>query len=203
MAETVDLIRDYCKEFILRPINEKIRKNEFYFNENMEKMEKYFLERIQQLENLTENNKHKTIELDKTIENLQVNQNKFEGKCELLREMDEKKFKEIELRLNEIKPSNEIKTEVIGQLQLEMKNKFEETVKTLDEEAKRLKKIENDTKIEMAQLQSKIETTSKAIEGLKSDEIGQLQTDINVIEELVKKINLNKELDQLEQLGKI
>ncbi|GAB6018388.1 hypothetical protein CHUAL_000104 [Chamberlinius hualienensis] len=59
MAETVDLIRDYCKEFVLRPINEKFDKNEFYFNEKIEKMEKHFLEKIQQLENLIQNNNKK------------------------------------------------------------------------------------------------------------------------------------------------
>ncbi|GAB6018390.1 hypothetical protein CHUAL_000106 [Chamberlinius hualienensis] len=159
----------------------------------MEKMEKHFIQKIQQLENLIENNKQKTGQLDKVIDNLQINQIKFEGKSELLHEMNEKKFKEIELRLNEIKPSNEIKTEVIGQLQLEMSSKLEETVKSLNEETEKLKKIEINTKEEMAQLKSKIETTSKAIEGLKSDEIKPLKTDVNIIEELVKQINFNKE----------
>ncbi|GAB6018386.1 hypothetical protein CHUAL_000102 [Chamberlinius hualienensis] len=186
MAETVDLIRDYSKEFILRPINEKFEKIEFFFNEKMEKMEKHFVQRIQQLENLIENNNQKTGELNKVIDNLQVNQIKFEGKNEYIHETNEKKFQQFELRLNNMIHSKENKAKAKGQLQVEQSFKFEQTCNTLNKEAEKFKKIENDTKKAIAELQSKAETASKAIEEIKSKEIGQL-----------KQINFNKELDKV------
>ncbi|GAB6018372.1 hypothetical protein CHUAL_000089 [Chamberlinius hualienensis] len=263
MAETVDLIRDYSKEFILRPINEKFEKNEFYFNEKMEKMEKHFIGRIQQLENLIENNNHKTGELDKVIKTLQVNQNKFEGKSELQHETNKKKLKEIELQLNDIKPSKDLTeiekkfqqltytvkqsenqsqiralsksigvdfnkkldkklTEVFSQLEIKINEKNLKTRNVLKDEAEKLKKEtkqtfktltkdmkekyenciqhletnENQTKTKLSeqsqnynnirnrlnktdknitQVQLKVETTSKAIEELKPNQIKKLK----------------------------
>ncbi|GAB6018391.1 hypothetical protein CHUAL_000107 [Chamberlinius hualienensis] len=106
MAETVDLIRDYCKQFVFRPMNEKFDQIEFYFNEKMEKMEKHYIQRIQKLENLIQNNIKKTGQLVKAIDNLQVNHNKCDWKNEFLHETNKKKLKEIEFQLNDIKPSN-------------------------------------------------------------------------------------------------
>ncbi|GAB6018371.1 hypothetical protein CHUAL_000088 [Chamberlinius hualienensis] len=255
MAETVDLIRDYCKQFILRPINEQFEKNELNFNEKIEKLEKHFIQRIQQLDKLIQSNKQK---LDTTIETLQANQNKLEGKIDFMQNSHEKTFwhnashlfgkfedmgkhladiekqmsesvKQIEIQLSENIKSIEKdwnkkfdkNTENVGQLQLEMRNKFEETENSLKEEAERCKTVEKKTKKtietfskdmkekydkciqhneiqiktiseqnennqtilkndlsktteEIAELQSKVESTSKAIEKIHSDEIGQL-----------------------------
>ncbi|GAB6018392.1 hypothetical protein CHUAL_000108 [Chamberlinius hualienensis] len=184
--DTVDLIREYSKQFVFRPMNEKFEKIEFYFNEKVEKMEKHFILRIKEMENLIENNNQKTGELDKVIETLQLNQNKFEGKSELLQEINKKKFEEIELRFNDIKQNNDLTeiekkfqqlTELIKQSEIQIKQLSENT------EVDFTKKLDKTNEliicfVSFALLYSiylKVETTSMEIEIIKSDEIGQLQ----------------------------
>ncbi|GAB6018366.1 hypothetical protein CHUAL_000083 [Chamberlinius hualienensis] len=228
MAETVDLIRDYCKQFIIHPMNEKLEKNEFYFNEKFEKLEKQFIEKIQQLENLIENNNKKTGQLDEAVDNQKQNQNRLEGKIAFINTTNEKKIEEIEVRLNDIKPSKDLteienkfqqltesfkQTEiqskemaknirnievdwskkldktikVIDQLQLETKNNFEETQHILKQKVEKLKTVEIETKQTIAQLELKVEITSKAIEKINSDENKQLK---KVKKETKKKIEI-------------
>ncbi|GAB6025251.1 hypothetical protein CHUAL_010672 [Chamberlinius hualienensis] len=105
MAEVVDLIREYSKEFIMYPINERFDKMEYYFN--------------QKLEQLINSNIHKSNEMDRTLEanfkiqsndmknlqTIQVNMNdrlnKFEGKCEFIDNTNEAKNQQLNERFNQ------------------------------------------------------------------------------------------------------
>ncbi|GAB6024208.1 hypothetical protein CHUAL_008908 [Chamberlinius hualienensis] len=208
MAEIVDLIRDYSKEFILRPINEKFEKNEFYFNEKIEKMEKHFIQRLQQLEILIETNNNKTCLLDKSIETLQINQNKFEGKSEFILETNEKKIQQVESRLNDIghkvdQKFNQPSTDLI---EVEQKyKKLTESVKKSEIQCKELSENVESNKVNFSenldkaneiieQLQLKVETTEDVIlQEIQTLEL--FQTKINNLEKQVKQINFQEELD--------
>ncbi|GAB6019591.1 hypothetical protein CHUAL_001159 [Chamberlinius hualienensis] len=187
MAETVDLIRDYCKKFILRPINEEFKKNECYFDEKIDQMEKHFIQRLQQLEILIETNNRKTGQLDKTIETLQLNQNRFEGKSEFILETNEKKFQQNELRLNDLcikvdqnfnKPCKDL---------TEMEKKFEEITESVKESEIQNKKLSQNIKSIEMDFSAKFRKTTEVI--------GQLQLEMrekdketgSSLEEIVEK----------------
>ncbi|GAB6018368.1 hypothetical protein CHUAL_000085 [Chamberlinius hualienensis] len=223
MAETVDIIREYSKHFILYPINEK-----------MDKMEKQFLERFQELENLIENNKQKTGESDAAIETLQQNHIKLEGKSDFIHETNEKKLKEIESRFNDIKLNknlngiekkfqllNEIQfkkfskiTEVnisqnfqktltgaIGQLELEMKKKNLENRKSLIDEVVKLRKVENETKKTIETLNKDIkEKYDKCMQRIQRSEILNKKLSEKITNDEIAKFNLTKTMEDIGQL---
>ncbi|GAB6018373.1 hypothetical protein CHUAL_000090 [Chamberlinius hualienensis] len=196
MAETVDLIRDYSKDFILHPINAKLEKIEFYLNEKIEKMEKYFLETIQQLLILIETNNHKTCLLDRAMETLQRNQNKLEKTSEYIGDIIVKKFQQTELQLNDMNQSNEIKTQKFGQLENLIENNKQKTgelhtaIETLQQNHI---KLEEKSDFIHETNEKKFQKITESVKQIKS--VSQTLSEYNNVEKLDK---TNKVIGQLQ-----
>ncbi|GAB6025082.1 hypothetical protein CHUAL_010516 [Chamberlinius hualienensis] len=120
MAEVVDIVREYSKEFIMYPINERL-----------DKMENYFKLKLEQMEQLINDNIHKSNQMDRTLETIQSNDLKnvneklikLEGNNEFIFKANEEKHQ----NLNEMFNQREIKLNSII-------NHFEEGLKKLSKD---------------------------------------------------------------------
>ncbi|GAB6026975.1 hypothetical protein CHUAL_013644 [Chamberlinius hualienensis] len=105
MAEVVDIVREYSKQFIMYPINEKLHK-----------METYFKQKLEQMEHLIQSNIQKSNLMDTTLEtiqskdlkNIQAIQTKFnerliklDGKSEFIFETNDKKHHQLSDMISE------------------------------------------------------------------------------------------------------
>ncbi|GAB6025080.1 hypothetical protein CHUAL_010514 [Chamberlinius hualienensis] len=120
MAEVVDIVREYSKEFIMYPINERL-----------DKMENYFKLKLEQMEQLINDNIHKSNQMNTTLETIQTNELKnineklikLEGNNEFIFKANEEKHQ----NLNEMFNQREIKLNSII-------NHFEESLKKLSKD---------------------------------------------------------------------
>ncbi|GAB6018369.1 hypothetical protein CHUAL_000086 [Chamberlinius hualienensis] len=194
-------------------------------NEKVEKMEEHLIQRLQQLEDLIENNNKKTDHIEKSIDTLQVNQNTLKWKTEYKYETIESKFQEIDLGINEIKPSqvftdiqkkleeltvmvklNENQSQKLSQriknIEVDFTNKFDKTTEDIDQlkleirkslkkEVEQFKKVEDEMKQAITQLQWKVEAAYNSIEKIKSDKIGQLKKDEDETKKIIDTLNKN------------
>ncbi|GAB6025079.1 hypothetical protein CHUAL_010513 [Chamberlinius hualienensis] len=102
MAEVVDIAREYSKEFITYPINERL-----------DKMENYIKLKLEQMEQLINDNIHKSNQMDTMLETIQSNDLKninkelikLEGNNEFIYKANEEKHK----MFNEMFNQREIK----------------------------------------------------------------------------------------------
>ncbi|GAB6025252.1 hypothetical protein CHUAL_010673 [Chamberlinius hualienensis] len=177
MAEVVDLIREYSKEFIMYPINER-------FN----KMENYFKQKLEQMEKLINGNIHKTNTMEsiqsnnfKNVKEIQTNFHdrltQLEGKSEFIYDTNEEKHQDFNKKF------------INKEIQLNgIINHFEESLKKL---SKDLSEFESEVNNKNKQLAESVQQMK-----IESQELNENIEGIQTI--LPKNIPLlNKEIDKV------